>query len=297
MNLNASLEKQIFTKPIFVVSAPRSGSTLLFETLINSAQLWSIRSESHRIYARFPELTYENEAQDSACLTADHYSPELAKLFKHEYFQQLKNNRGILFGELKKKQRPQRAQFIEKTPRNSLNIPFLLELFPDARFIYLHRAPEENINSIIEGWERKGSFVRFTDLPDWPLGYWCFLLPRNWRSMKGKSIAEIAAFQWQACNEKIMQDLAPLADNRVVSLSYQHLVEKTPKAVKRICDSLGIPMDKSLYEVITAGALPLSSSTASKPAKDKWRAREAQILNVLPAIESTRESIEKFKAG
>jgi hypothetical protein len=80
MKINASLEKQLFTKPIFIVSAPRSGSTLLFETLINSSHLWSIQNESHAIYAKFPELTFENGAQDSACLHAGHYSsPNLLK--------------------------------------------------------------------------------------------------------------------------------------------------------------------------------------------------------------------------
>ena len=297
MNINASLDKQLFTKPIFIVSAPRSGSTLLFETLINSSHLWSIQNESHAIYAKFPELAFENEAQDSACLNANHYNSELASLFKHEYFQQLKNNRGLLFTELAKRSRPARAQFIEKTPRNSLNIPFLLNIFPDARFIYLYRKPEENINSIIDGWERKGSFVRFTNLPDWPLGYWCFLLPSNWRTMKTKSIPDIAAFQWKACNEKIMQDLAPLPKDRVVSLSYQQLVNKTPLAIKKICTAFNIPIDKSLYDVVTANELPLSATTVSKPATDKWRAREDQILPVLPTVEDSWSTIKTFNSN
>src|SRR2546423_7692234 len=36
----------VFEAPIFIVSAPRTGSTLIFELLTNSSELWSIRDES-----------------------------------------------------------------------------------------------------------------------------------------------------------------------------------------------------------------------------------------------------------
>ena len=35
---------------IFIVAAPRSGSTLLFETLLRSPTLWTIGGESHAIF-------------------------------------------------------------------------------------------------------------------------------------------------------------------------------------------------------------------------------------------------------
>jgi LPS sulfotransferase NodH len=34
-------------KPIFIIAAPRSGSTLLFETLMRHQQLWSFGDEGH----------------------------------------------------------------------------------------------------------------------------------------------------------------------------------------------------------------------------------------------------------
>lgn len=102
-SLTTSLEKKVFEKPVFIVSAPRSGSTLLFETLITSSHIWSIRKESHGIYAQFPELQFENAAQDSACLNKVHYSPELSSKFKSYYFQELRDHEGNLLSELKKK--------------------------------------------------------------------------------------------------------------------------------------------------------------------------------------------------
>lgn len=290
---SASTQKKLFAKPVFIVSAPRSGSTLLFETLINSANLWSTQTESHHIFARFPSLQFENDSKDSACLGEQHFEPELGKLFRTALLQELKNAEGINYTALPKNKRPNRIQFLEKTPRNALNIPFLLKVFPDARFIFLHRRPEENISSIMEGWEKKGSFVRFNDLPDWPLGYWCFVLPRGWKAMKNCSVAEIAAYQWQACNESIISSIEQLPDSRKVTISYDELVSNTPRTIKKLCAFMNIKIDKALYDTAIK-PLPLSASTASRPAKDKWRTRENDILPLLSGLTSTVDKIDSL---
>ena len=289
-----SAQKKLFSRPIFIVSAPRSGSTLLFETLITCSNLWSIRTESHGIFAQFPSLKYENSDQDSACLDERHYGDDVAKQFRLAYLAELRDASGSHYSALPAQKRPNRVQFVEKTPRNALNIPFLLAAFPDARFVFLYRRPEENINSMIDGWERKGAFVKFDDLADWPLGYWCFVLPRGWRELKGKSIAEIAAFQWRACNEKIMQDLSQLPTGRHMTLSYDELLNNTGKTIKKICDFGNFKMDQALYDTVTK-PLPLSSTTASKPTKDKWRIRENDIVPLLPEAATTLEKIEAFR--
>ena len=38
-----------FDRPVFILAAPRSGSTLLFETLAHSTTLWTIGGEGHEI--------------------------------------------------------------------------------------------------------------------------------------------------------------------------------------------------------------------------------------------------------
>ena len=98
--------------------------------------------------------------------------------------------------------RPKKLRFLEKTPRNSLNIPFLNKIFPDAFYIFLKRNAAANINSIIEAWEvgmQDGSFITFQNLPGWNRKHWCMLLPPGWRELNGNSIAETAAFQWKSC--------------------------------------------------------------------------------------------------
>ena len=65
-----------------------------------------------------------------------------------------------------------------KDPQKLVRIPFLRAVFPDARFVYLSRNPEENIGSIIDVWQAR-SAISYPNLPDWDGPPWSLLLPRG----------------------------------------------------------------------------------------------------------------------
>ncbi|WP_202951107.1 sulfotransferase [Synechococcus sp. PCC 7336] len=92
----------------------------------------------------------------------------------------------------------------KKTPKNSLRIPFLQKIFPQARFVFLHRRPEANISSIVTAW-RSGRFVTYRNLPHWQGLPWSLVLPPNWPQLNGASLAEIAAFFSRAVRGAIEQ--------------------------------------------------------------------------------------------
>ena len=122
---------------------------------------------------------------------------------------------------------PASITLLEKTPRNALNIKFMNAIFPDARYIYLHRAAPDNMASIMNAWKEghaTGRFATYPKLPGWDQNPWCLLLPPGWREMNGKSLAEIAAFQWQACNQAIMDDLEQIDSDRRIKISYEQLI-------------------------------------------------------------------------
>ena len=288
-----------FDNTVFIVAAPRSGSTLLFQLLSHSPDIWTISSESHRVYAQFPQLPSPRNATRSGRLDASHADGATSTKMRLIYLALLQSHDGEPLMKAIEGGGTRKFVFLEKTPRNSLNIAFLLKVFPKARFIFLHRDPRENISSLIEGWAigaKTGQFVTSRRLPDWPLNIWCFLLPPGWEEMRGKPVPEIAAFQWRACNEKIMHDLAQLPDSRHMTLSYDELLRSTGKTIKKICDFGHFKMDQSLYDTVTK-PLPLSSTTASKPVKDKWRQRETEILQVMPEATATLKKIEAFRRG
>src|ERR1051325_11259376 len=84
---------------------------------------------------------------------------------------------------------------LEKTPKNSLRIPFLKTMFPDALFIYLYRDPRATMSSMLDAW-RSNKFATYPALPGWTGHPWSLLLVPGWRSLIDKPLAEIVAHQW-----------------------------------------------------------------------------------------------------
>jgi len=274
--------------PVFILSAPRAGSTLLFSTLGNSPDVWTIGGESHGIYGQFPHLRAADGDFTSGALDARHADPETVANLRVLYLASLHNVRGEPLYDLVSHGKAHDGIFLEKTPRNALNIPFLRTVFPTARFIFLHRDPRANIASIMEGWltgARTGQFVTYRDLPGRP-GPWCFLLPPGWQIPGDASLAEIAAFQWREANEAILRDLPP---DRSISLSYESLVADPRHTLRRLCDFCGIRMGPALENLED---MPLSASTVSAPAANKWRRFEAEILAQTPVFAATEMRVQ-----
>lgn len=175
------------------------------------------------------------------------------------------------------------VRFLEKTPKNSLRIPFLDCVFPDARFIYLYREPRDNISSIIDGW-RSGRFVTYPQLSVFA-GQWSFLLPEGWASLKNRPLEEVAAFQWCAANEYIINGLSTLDRDRWIALSYEELTDETESSVARLCAFADIPFDDTLRATVSR-PLKHSRFTLTAPDHDKWRKNEKELLRVLPGVQA-----------
>lgn len=118
-----------FDRPIFIVAAPRSGSTLLFETLARAANLYTVGGESHGVFENIPALTPAAPALDSNALAATDATPEVAKTLRRAFWQQLRDRSGAAPAD------DQAVRFVEKTPKNALRIPFLAAAFSGARLI------------------------------------------------------------------------------------------------------------------------------------------------------------------
>ncbi len=284
----------VLKNPIIIVSAPRSGSDLLYEQLAAIPGFWTIGGESHTIFWLFPHLRAENQQLDSGSLGKNHADKETSELLRSCFVYLLRDARGRQYLNLSAGERPPFVCLLEKTPRNALNIPFLLEVFPDAQFVYLYREPRQVVASLIEAWTlglQSGRFVTFPELPDWDRTGWCFLLPPGWREMRGKSLAEIAAFQWLASNRIIMEGLRSLPAERWTSVTYQALVTDPQVELKKLCQFANIGAEQLQ---VSSGDLPLSRTTLTPPHPDKWRKHEAEIEPLWPSLSESARMIERF---
>ncbi|MDC2888872.1 sulfotransferase family protein [Psychrosphaera algicola] len=173
-----------FDRPIIILAAPRSGSTLLFETLMATKNLYSIGGESHAVIEHIPELSTVANGYISNTLTKNHATSDVTSLLKQRFSMGLRDREG------RPPNKHQAVRFLEKTPKNALRVEFLNHVFPDALFIHLVRDPLPNISSIIEAWQ-SGRFRTYPQLLKGLMAngrYYCQTIGRPWSVLRWKKL-------------------------------------------------------------------------------------------------------------
>lgn len=262
----------MITRPLIVIGAPRSGTTILFRCLALHPELWHLPAESHAILEGplHPRLT----GYESNRATADSVTDAVAGALRRRFYARAINlarlgvdparfavergladrivNRAAILalGAISRGRRPPTIRFLEKTPKNSLRVPFLRRLFPDARFIWLRRHPVSNTDSLVAAWhssDRLGPFrrERFAtagypiagelELRDYRGRWWKFALVPGWRALRGRAVADVALWQYCQCNHWAWTDLAALGEpDAVFDLRYEEFVADPVDFVRRI---------------------------------------------------------------
>lgn len=267
-------------RPVFIVSPPRSGSTLLFETLARAPEVFTIGTESHALIEGVRSLTPAAREWDSNRLDAGDATEGTVAFLKDRFAGNLRD-RG------RNRPRGGPVRMIEKTPKNALRVPFLAEAFPDASFVYLYRDPRETISSMLDAW-RSGRFVTYPDLPDWEGLPWSLVLVPGWRDLSGRPLAEVVAHQWATTVETLLDDLAALPSDRWCVASYDRLVAEPDLEMRRLCAFLDLSWDLEL-----AAPLPNARHTLDSPHPEKWQRNADEVLGqqavFAPAADRARE--------
>jgi len=281
-----------FCRPLIIVAAPRSGSTLLFEVLARCGGFWSIGDESIVTIDGIPSLAAQHRGFDSNALGAEDADADTTRTLLSRFVGLLRNADNDWYPELPAGKRPSRIRFLEKTPRNAFRIPFLRAVFPDARFLYLYRNPEENIGSIMDVWQAR-SAVSYPSLPDWDGPPWSLLLPPGWRGLRGRSVEHIAAYQWGMTNKCIMDSLSALPTDSWCAVRYDDLLAHPAAVLRRLCDFADVAWDGRLAD-LCANGLPLSGSVLTPPKPGKWKKHAALIDSAIQGIQPLAREIEAF---
>lgn len=271
-------------RPIIVVAAPRSGSTLLFETLAKSPHVYTIGGESHYMIERIEKLNPENRNFESNRLTGEDADPKTIQTLRSGFLGRLHDRNG---NSATAHNNP--VRMLEKTPKNALRIPFMHKVFPNAIYIYLYREARNNISSMMDAW-RSGKFATYPDLPGWEGEYpWSLLLTPEWQKLNGKPVEEITAEQWIKTHNMMLDDLAQIPAERICAVSYESFIAEPLEQIKRLSQFAGVGWDQSLEK-----GLALSRHTLTKPDPDKWKKNETELNKVLPGTEATSQRIEQF---
>ena len=267
---------KLFDRPVIILAAPRSGSTLLFETLAEAPDVWTVGGESHQFIEGLRRLSPRGGLVDSNRLDATHANARIVQALRMRFARHLRDRDEREFF---RNQHIAQLRFLEKTPKNALRQPFLDTVFPGAFYVFLFRDPRPNISSMMEAW-KSGRWVTYPRLRGWRGPPWSLLLPPGWQQLNGRSLQDICAFQWASANRIILDDLQQLPSNRWMACDYADLTDRTEATIDRICEFADLEADPRLRER-SSGELPLSRYTQTAPNPDKWRRNEAEILPLL----------------
>jgi len=289
----SKLYSQILDRPVFIMAAPRSGSTLLFETLIKSSGLCSIGDESHALIENFPTLKPEQRTPPSNMLDASDCNADLKEEISKAFVSSLVDVNGLAVSGSDDADLDYSVsrRMIEKTPKNVLRIPFFNALYPDALFIYLYRSPLQNISSIMDGW-RAGNFVTYAGLQV-AAGRWSFLLPPGWERKKDDKLESLSAWQWTSSHEFALEAFSRIDRQRIFALNYDEFLADTAATVKQLCLFMDINYDAGLAEHCEI-PLPLSRYTLTQPRQDKWKKNAGQLADVMPGTRAMVDKINRY---
>lgn len=238
-------------RPVFVIGAPRSGTSLLYAILRSHPDLAHWPGEAHEVWEAdyHPALrNWESNALDAADVT-----DENATFIRKQFF--------LVTG--------RKRRLVDKTPRNALRIAFINELFPDARFVYLKRDGRDNVNSLINAWKtpRYRTYRLDHQIPGVDPHWWKFVLYPGWRDDRRGPLEVVCAHQWIACNAAALR--AGPAD-RWSEVRYEDLVSDPVRETNRLLDELELRRDERVDAAARRlGANPINVVTA--PERGKWK--------------------------
>jgi len=261
-----------FKRPVFVLGVPRSGTTMVFKLLSASSQLGSVGREGHDIWRTYHHPRYTG-------WRSDHVGRGAVKPGERRFIN------AFLYAYVG------RQRLVEKTPENSLRVPYLLDLFPDAVFVVVWRNPCDVINSLINGWRHpKGHFRSYfvpedLHIPDYPhRRRWSFTLIDGWRNYRASSIPEIAFAQWAQATEALVAARGLIRQDQLLEIFLEDLIATPQQVLIQICRHVGIEKESLLESELTR-LIENPVNALSLPRAKKWQTenREA-ILALAPRI-------------
>jgi len=218
-------------RPIFVVAPPCSGADPLTLGLSTSPGVVPLPQTDLAVVGveRPPEPSESGHRLDSDDIT-DERAAEIRTWVDQRLNEILERPAARMLDSVR---------ILSGMPRNSLRVGFLNAVFPDSRFILVHREPARAIADAEAAWS-SGSAVTEPDLPGWTGPQWSLPLVPDWAELNDAPIPEIAARQWQAVSTALLDDLSRIAPERWCLTRYENLLAKPEDETQRICRFLDL---------------------------------------------------------
>lgn len=241
-------------RPIIILGAPRSGTTILSRVLEAHPQLVRIGE---------PRLTwrYGNETKSDMLRPRD-LTPEIRSHIRGRFAEEARS--------------AGKPRFVEKSPQNSLRVEYVASVFPEARFVHILRDGRDSTISIRDHWLRfSGGIVplqlrrRLREI-EWrraphyltellrrtlPTGLAPVVGQRTWgpripgleQLLRDLDLIEVCALQWRMCVEAACVEGRQLSRDRYMEC---RLEEFSPELVKKVLDFCELDTDPAVKREI-----------------------------------------------
>lgn len=257
--------------PVVIIGAPRSGTNMLRDVLtsLDGIVTWPC-DEINYIWrhgnVRFPS---DEIPLDKATAPVKSY---IRQCFKDI---QARNNSDIV---------------VEKTCANSLRVPFVSAVLPEAKYIFIYRDGIDATGSAKERWTakldipyilEKVRFVPKMDLPYYGLRYfwarvyrfisrekrlafWGPALDGMQNVLQNHTLNEVCALQWQRCVDKAEEAFSTMPADKVVRVRYEDFVREPVQELTRILEFMNRDIDPDKIAEAVVGVSPRSLGKGRK---------------------------------
>ena len=254
---------------IILIGAGRSGTKFLRDTLASSDACACVPYDVNYVWRYGNEgVPHDVLPPEAATKRVKQYVPKtLARLAKVQ---------------------AQNADFlIEKTVSNTLRVPFVHEVLPDAKYVHIIRDGRDVTESSARMWTEPPEYgyllqkLRYFPISNvrYALWYAKNMIQGALGNKRGQkvwgprypgidhdaetlSVHEVCARQWQTCVDSALQGLELIPADKQLTVRYEALVSG-PEAFQEICEFIGIPDTKRVVEAYT--------KTLRKDTRGKWR--------------------------
>jgi hypothetical protein len=274
-NLIWPLVRHRFEKPVFIVGCSRSGTTVGYKVLSMAKRLASLEKESHDFWNSLHPPEEKN--WDSHSLDAEDVSERDRMDVSRYFFKHLGMRR-----------------FVDKANQNCFRIPYLLELFPDAIFIYVKRDGRDNVNSLIHGWGKPDEFAAWSrslpydvEVDNGQYRRWCFFLFPGWRNYLQSPVEEVCAQQWISANGSVISFHTQEPGMDWIEIFYEDLLSRPLEIFRELFERLDIPFTDDVKDHCS-DLLSNPYNVFSPPRLNKWEEENTErIERIIPVIQDT----------
>ena len=233
-------------QPVIIVGAPRSGTNMLRDVLTSFDGVSTWPCDEINYIWRHGNVRYPSDE-----IPAERAKPAIQSYIR----QRFSDIRGKYSADV----------VIEKTCANSLRVPFVDAVVPDAKYIFIYRDGIDTTGSAKERWTaeldipyilEKVRFVPKVDLPYYGLRYfwarihrlisrekrlafWGPTLDNMPSILQNHTLNEVCALQWQRCVDKAEEAFSKMPSEKVFRVSYEDFVRQPEQELTRVLQFMG----------------------------------------------------------